>query len=355
MGIKQRSKSLRSRGNELSDTFFQLRVLNGQEKLSLQLPLFSEKIAAHGWDPLRADGIGTLQINVGKRCNQSCAHCHVDAGPERTESISRAHLERCLELLAQSDIDTVDLTGGAPEMHPDFRWFVAECRKLGKKVMDRCNLTILVAHGKYADLPEFFAEHRVHVVSSLPHYAASRTDGQRGEGVFDDSIRALRRLNEVGYGRPGSGLLLDLVYNPSGAFLPDGQDALEAEFKRQLERRHGIVFDRLYCIANMPISRFLDYLLESGNYTTYMERLAAAFNPSTVSGLMCRNTLSVGWDGRLYDCDFNQMLDLPVVDGPDHLDRFDTTALQNRSIVVNQHCYGCTAGAGSSCGGAVVS
>jgi radical SAM/Cys-rich protein len=355
MGIKQRSKSLRARGNELSDTFFQLRVLNGQEKQSLHLPLFSEKIAAHGWNPLRAEGISTLQINVGKRCNQSCAHCHVDAGPERTEAISRKHLERCLEILAHTDISTVDLTGGAPEMHPDFRWFVSECRQLGKKVMNRCNLTILVAHEKYADLPEFFAKHRMHVVSSLPHYAASRTDGQRGEGVFDDSIRALRRLNEVGYGRSGTGLVLDLVYNPSGAFLPDGQEALEAEFKRQLERRHGIVFDRLYCIANMPISRFLDYLLESGNYTAYMEKLVAAFNPSTVSGVMCRNTLSVGWDGRLYDCDFNQMLDLPVQEGSNHLDHFDADTLNSRSIVVNQHCYGCTAGAGSSCGGAVVS
>ncbi len=354
MGIKQRTKSLRSRGSELSDSFFQLRVLNGQEANTAHLPAFGDRLREHGVHPLLSTEVQILQINVGKRCNQSCAHCHVDAGPDRTEAISRAHLEKCLEILAGSEISTVDLTGGAPEMHPDFRWFVSECRRLGKKVMDRCNLTILVAHEKYADLPSFFAENGVHVVSSLPHYAETRTDGQRGEGVFADSVKALQRLNEVGYGRAGSGLQLDLVYNPSGAFLPSGQAALETEFKRQLERRHGIVFNSLYCIANMPISRFLDYLLESGQYAAYMEKLVAAFNLATVGGLMCRNTLSVGWNGSLYDCDFNQMLGLPIQGAPDHLDRFDASKMAGRAIVVNQHCYGCTAGSGSSCGGAVV-
>jgi radical SAM/Cys-rich protein len=238
-------------------------------------------------------------------------------------------------------------------MNPHFRWFVESCTRLGKHVINRCNLTIIVSNAKYSDLPAFFAQNNVEIVSSLPHYSALRTDSQRGDGVFDDSIKALQLLNAAGYGQEGSSLKLNLVYNPSGAFLPGNQASLEAEFKRQLERKYGVTFNNLYAITNMPISRFLDYLLESGNYADYMQSLVDAFNPAAVNGLMCRNTLSVGWDGYLYDCDFNQMLDLKI-DTPTpfrHISQFNTDVLQQRNIVLNQHCYGCTAGAGSSCGG----
>ncbi|MCB0634780.1 MAG: arsenosugar biosynthesis radical SAM protein ArsS [Saprospiraceae bacterium] len=356
MAIKQKTKSLRAKGDQLSDTFFQLQVLNGKEVLDAAFPLFTGQVHDLGYRPLQPVAPEIFQINIGKLCNQTCAHCHVDAGPDRKEEqMSRKHLERCLEIIASvPSIHTVDITGGAPEMNANFRWFVAECVRMGKKVMDRCNLTIIMANKKYHDLPEFFKEHRVHVVSSLPYFSKSRTDSQRGDGVFEDSIAALKKLNEVGYGLEGSGLLLDLVYNPSGAFLPSGQAELEAEFKRQLKRRYDIQFNQLYAITNLPISRFLDYLLESGNYESYMQMLVEAFNPATVSGLMCRNTLSISWDGYIYDCDFNQMLDLKVA-APNsrHINDFDAEALQDRAIVLNQHCYGCTAGAGSSCGGEI--
>lgn len=266
--------------------------------------------------------------------------------------MSRATFEQCLDVLARYDIPTVDITGGAPELNPHFRWFVEECRRLGKHVMDRCNLTVIVSNKKYHDLPEFFAEHRVEIVSSLPHYSALRTDSQRGEGVFEDSIKALQMLNAAGYGKEGSGLKINLVYNPTGAFLPGNQASLEAEFKRQLKRKYDVDFNNLYAITNMPISRFLEYLLESGNYENYMQTLLDAFNPGAVAGVMCRNTISVSWDGYLYDCDFNQMLDLKVA-GKSRLKDFDLAALENRDIVLNQHCFGCTAGAGSSCGGQV--
>lgn len=349
MSIKQKSKSLQSRGEQLSDTMFQLKVLNGAEIVEARFEPFANKIG----EPLRPGRIDVFQVNIGKLCNQSCAHCHVDAGPDRTELMSRELLERCLEILDTCDIPTVDITGGAPEMHPHFRWFVEQCRQLGKKVMNRCNLTIIVANPKYNDLPEFFAHNQVHIVSSLPYFSKSRTDAQRGDGVFEDSIKALQMLNAAGYGRQDSGLLLDLVYNPSGAFLPAGQSVLEAEFKRQLKNRYGIDFNSLYVITNMPISRFLEYLLQTGNYEAYMQKLIEAFNPATIAGLMCRNTLSVGWDGTIYDCDFNQMLQLPVACTSRHINDFDLQALNNRTIVLNQHCYGCTAGAGSSCGGEV--
>lgn len=356
MAIKQKTKSLRAKGNQLSDTFFQLQVLNGKEVLDASFPSFVSQLQDLGHRPLKPIAPEIFQINIGKLCNQTCAHCHVDAGPDRKdEQMSRAHLERCLEIIAAlPSIHTVDITGGAPEMNEHFRWFVTKCVGLGKKVMDRCNLTIIRANKKYHDLPAFFREHRVHVVSSLPYFSKSRTDSQRGDGVFEDSIAALQMLNEVGYGREDSGLLLDLVYNPSGAFLPSGQAELEGEFKRQLKRKYNIDFNQLYAITNLPISRFLDYLLESGNYESYMELLVDAFNPATVEGLMCRNTLSISWDGYIYDCDFNQMLDLKVAaPGSQHIDDFDLDALQERPIVLNQHCYGCTAGAGSSCGGEI--
>ncbi len=355
MGVKQKSKSLKSRGTNLSDTFFQLQVLNGKEVVDEQFPKFTDKIGEAGFTELRPTDIEIFQINIGKLCNQTCAHCHVDAGPDRKEeNMDRAALERCLEIIKSiPTIHTVDITGGAPEMNPHFRWFVVEVSNLGIKVMDRCNLTIIMANKKYHELPEFFAKHKVHVVSSLPYFSKKRTDSQRGDGVFEDSIAALQMLNEVGYGKEGTGLMLDLVYNPSGAFLPADQATLEAEFKRQLKRRYNIDFNMLYAITNLPIARFLDYLIETGNYAEYMEKLVDAFNPATVNGLMCRNTISVSWDGYLYDCDFNQMLDLKVASPVQHINDFDLEALQDRRVVLNQHCFGCTAGAGSSCGGEI--
>jgi radical SAM/Cys-rich protein len=313
---------------------------------------FHEAARSAGAWPLSASVPATLQINVGKLCNQTCRHCHVDAGPDRRERMSRETMAHCLAAVAAAAIPTVDITGGAPELNPDFRWLVAGARALGAHVMDRCNLTVLATPGQ-ADLPEFFAQHRLEVVASLPHYRAANTDIQRGEGVYEKSIAALRRLNEVGYGDGRSGLRLVLVTNPVGAYLPPPQRSLEAEWKRELQRLHGITFDALYCITNMPISRYLEWLVESGNLEGYMERLVGAFNPATIGGLMCRDTISVGWNGVLYDCDFNQMLDLPVGGGSRHIRDFDAAQLARRSIVVGRHCFGCTAGAGSSCGGSI--
>ncbi|MBK7643549.1 MAG: arsenosugar biosynthesis radical SAM protein ArsS [Planctomycetes bacterium] len=304
--------------------------------------------------PLRATGLEVFQINVGKLCNQTCGHCHVDAGPTRKESISRATAELAMRVLASTAIPTVDITGGAPELNENFEYLVRESRRLGRRVMDRCNLTVLLAP-RYAHLPRFLAEQQVSVVASLPHYRAESTDRQRGAGVFADSIEALRRLNAVGYGKPGSGLELVLVTNPVGAFLPgQSQAALEAEWKRELARLHGVEFTTLHTITNMPISRYLDWLERSGNLEGYLQKLVDAFNPTAAAGVMCRTTLSVGWDGRLFDCDFNQMLDLQTGHGaPTHLSDFDPARLSTRRIVTGRHCFGCTAGAGSSCGGSI--
>ena len=321
------------------------------------LPLasdFAEAADAAGHAPLRAASLGILQMNVGKRCNQACRHCHVDAGPDRTEVMPDAVVDACLAFLEGSDIPCLDVTGGAPELHPRFREIVARARRAGRHVIDRCNLTI-TRLPNYAYVPEFLAEHQVEVIASLPSFAPRQTDAQRGAGVFDDSIAALRRFNELGYGTEGSGLLLNLVTNPVGAFLPGPQQALEADWKRELHRRFGISFNRLYTITNMPISRYLQFLIDSGNLQPYMEKLVAAFNPAAVEGLMCRSTLSVGWDGRLYDCDFNQMLELGTASGaPQTIFDADPDDLISRRIVVGPHCFGCTAGAGSSCGGATV-
>jgi len=264
-------------------------------------------------------------------------------------------MQLCLDVLTNNpSFKTVDLTGGAPEMNPDFKWFVSEIKKLNRHIIVRCNLTIILANKKYHDLPEFFKQHEIEVVSSLPFYTQDRTDRQRGNGVFEDSIKALQMLNAVGYGMEGTGLLLNLVYNPAGAFLPPSQIALEKEYKEALLERYNIRFNQLYVITNMPISRYLDYLLVSGNYSSYMEKLIQAFNPVAAANVMCRNTISVGWDGYLYDCDFNQMLDLKVgCSGSDHLSNYSSSAISQREIILNQHCYGCTAGSGSSCGGAV--
>ncbi len=351
MAIKQAGKSLQSRHSPLSDTIYQLEVLNAHEVHDGQLTSFSGSLLEAGHYPLTPTKLEILQINVGKLCNQTCAHCHVDAGPDRTEIMPKEIFEKCLDVISNFSIHTVDITGGAPELNPHFRWFVQECKKLNCHIINRCNLTIIVSNPKYHDLPQFFAEHGVHLICSLPHFNKLRTDHQRGTGVFDDSIRAITMLNDVGYGHENSGLTIDLVHNPSGAFLPSDQSILELEFKRQLSRKYGIVFNHLFTITNLPVSRFLDFLLESGNYADYMQSLIEAFNPATISSLMCRNTISVSWDGYLFDCDFNQMLDLKIGSSKNHINDFDIDALAARSIVVNQHCYGCTAGAGSSCGG----
>jgi radical SAM/Cys-rich protein len=315
---------------------------------------FEAALAGSGMDSLRATGIEILQLNVGRKCNQTCRHCHVDAGPDRTEMMPDAVVDRCLEIIESTGIPTVDITGGAPELHRRWREIVTRARAAGKHVMDRCNLTITLLPN-YAYLPAFFAEHGVHVVASLPHYRQKSTDTQRGDGVFEESVTALRRLNALGYGKPGTGLVLDLVTNPVGTFLPGNQKALEAEWKRQMLRLYGVEFNALYTITNMPISRFLQFLEESGQLGEYMERLVTAFNPAAAAGVMCRNTLSVGWDGTLYDCDFNQMLELPVHPAaPRTVFDFDLGALDRREIVLGPHCFGCTAGAGSSCGGATV-
>lgn len=340
-------KSLRARNSEHASAGHQLDLL---EHRSVHPP-FSEKLKDIGLYPLTPTGITILQINIGKMCNQTCAHCHVDAGPDRKEIMTRETMAQCLSLVKDSSIEVVDITGGAPEMNPDFKWFVSRLKEINKHIIVRCNLTIIVANKKYNDLPHFYKDHGVEIVSSLPFYNADRTDRQRGEGVFKNSIQALQMLNAVGYGKQDTGLLLNLVYNPSGAFLPASQEQLEVDFKRELKSHYDIDFNNLYCITNMPISRYLDYLLQSGNYENYMDKLVRAFNPSAAFGVMCRNTISVSWDGSLYDCDFNQMLDLPVSSESKHVSNFNIAELNARNIVVNQHCYGCTAGAGSSCGG----
>jgi radical SAM/Cys-rich protein len=267
--------------------------------------------------------------------------------------MTRETMQLCLDVLAKSDILTLDITGGAPEMNPHFRWLVEAARALGRHVIDRCNLTILLAPG-FDDLPAFLARHQVEIIASLPCYGPANTDRQRGEGVFDKSIEVLRRLNAEGYACPDTGLVLTLVYNPLGPSLPPPQGGLEDAYRRELSARYGVYFTRLFTITNMPISRFLDDLVQSGRYHEYMDKLVAAYNPQAAAGVMCRTTLSVGWDGQLYDCDFNQMLELPLGPGqPRHIRDFDAERLSRRAIVTGQHCYGCTAGAGSGCQGAI--
>lgn len=299
---------------------------------------------------LTAQTIDTLQVNVGKLCNQACKHCHVDASPIRTEIMQREAIDACLKVLDENDIKILDITGGAPEMIPDFRYFVTEAKKLGVHIIVRHNLTVMFEENR-EDLPEFFAENGVEVVSSLPYFLATQTDSQRGTGVFDKSIEALKRLNSIGYGIDVN-LKLNLVYNPVGAFLPPEQSVIEADFKRELKQRYNIVFNNLYTITNMPIARYLDWLRRTKNEESYMQKLVNAFNPATIDGLMCRNIISVDWLGNLFDCDFNQMLEIPV-ESKQTIFNFDLQSLRNRTIATDNHCYGCTAGSGSSCGGVV--
>ena len=348
-------KSLKSLGHKLAKNENQLAVLNTSSAENDPIPTFYQKLSELNQFPLKPTEIEIFQVNVGYMCNQTCKHCHVDAGPDRKEIMTRETMQKCLDIMEKTRIHTLDLTGGAPEMNPDFRWFVEQAHKVGvKEIIVRSNLTIIMANPKYHDLPEFFKKHQVRLISSLPFYSADKTDRQRGDGVFDKSIQALKMLNSVGYGMEGSGLTLDLVYNPSGAFLPANQDQLERDFKQELKEHFDISFNSLFALTNLPISRFLDYLIASDNYQDYMDKLIESFNPIAVEGVMCKNTLSVSWDGYLYDCDFNQMLGLKVENkATQHLDDFDITLLKNRNIVVNQHCFGCTAGAGSSCQGVV--
>jgi len=318
-------------------------------------PEFMQVLASHGLPPLRRGPVDTLQVNVGKLCNQACHHCHVEAGPKRPERMNEPVASRVLQLLAASPaVATVDVTGGAPELNPHFRRIVTEARRLGRTVIDRCNLTILCEPGQ-EDLAEFLAVHGVAVVASLPCYTVENVERQRGHGVFDKSIRALQWLNALGYGR-GDGLRLDLVYNPVGAFLPPAQAALETRYREELGRAFGITFDRLLTITNMPIKRFAEMLVRDGATETYQSLLVNHFNPDTVGGLMCRSLVSVGWDGRLYDCDFNQMLELPLADAragvPQTIwDLESLDAVAGLPIATGAHCFGCTAGAGSSCAG----
>ena len=318
-------------------------------------------------DELRRRGIvlpplavETLQVNITKMCNQVCRHCHVDASPARTEAMSPAVLERCLEILAANPrIAKLDITGGAPELHPGFDALVERARALGKHVIARHNLTVQldghpVTRESKEYLPAFFAQHRVEVISSLPYYQAFFTDAQRGAGVFEKSIEAMRRLNAVGYGRDESGLVLNLVYNPVGPYLPAPQASLEADYKKSLKENFGLVFNSLYTITNMPINRFKLHLEKSGQYEAYMDKLLAAFNPAAAEGVMCRSLVSVGHDGRIHDCDFNQMLAMDAVDRrgrPLTIFDFDFERALGRDIRFDSHCLGCTAGAGSSCGG----
>lgn len=350
-------KSLKAQHHALANPDRELQII--ENELPAGLTSFNQHLKEIDLFPLLPTGLEIFQMNLGKMCNQVCKHCHVDAGPDRKEIMAKETMIQCLDIISQEkSIHTVDLTGGAPEMNQDFRWLVSEIRNIRHdiKIIVRCNLTIILANPKFYDLPEFFKKNRVEVVSSLPYFTALKTDAQRGDGVFEKSIEALKMLNAVGYGIGDNNLIINLVYNPSGAFLPGSQNELEAEFKKKLWERFQLRFNSLFTITNLPISRFLEYLLRSGNYENYMEKLVSAFNPAAAAGVMCRNTLSIGWDGFLYDCDFNQMLDLKVsLPNHHHVSDWNSNALAQRSIVVNNHCFGCTAGAGSSCGGATAS
>ena len=348
------TKSLLARNNDLANTARQMEILSSGIFADGELTTFANKLKETHQFPLQPKKLEILQINLGYMCNQVCAHCHVDAGPDRKEIMTLETMQQCLEVIKNTGAHTLDLTGGAPEMNPNFKEFVEAAAKAGiKDFIVRSNLTIIRANKKYYELPKFFKKHNIHVVSSMPHWTRGKTDKQRGDGVFDKSIKALQMLNEVGYGREGSDLKLDLVYNPSGAFLPGDQMALENDFKKALKTDFNIDFHNLFAITNLPISRFLDYLIASENYEDYMFSLVDAYNPTAVANVMCTNTISVSWDGYLYDCDFNQMLNLKVGSKVQHIGDYNEALLQDRNIIINQHCYGCTAGAGSSCQGVV--
>ncbi|TGL56458.1 radical SAM/Cys-rich domain protein [Leptospira ognonensis] len=320
------------------------------EKLNSYSKPFYDAVKRDHLKPLTGTSLSVFQMNIGKWCNQACKHCHVDASPLRTEMMSKETMDQCLEVIASvPSIKTVDITGGAPEGNPNFRYLVESVRRLGKLVIDRCNLTILEEPG-HENLYDFFASNEVEVCSSLPYFSESQTDKQRGDGVFEKSIRAIQKLNQFGYGK---NLTLNLVYNPVGVFLSSSQKQLEREFKESLFKKFGITFHQLFCINNLPINRFLAALVRAGKFEMYMETLVNAYNPQTLNGLMCRHQISVGYDGKVYDCDFNQMLELEAKPFS-HISDFQMDTYLEREIVVANHCYGCTAGAGSSCGGEIV-
>lgn len=340
--------SLHARRAPLAATDVQLRQLDEVAAAGVSLD-FDAAVAG----ALIPSVLEIFQINLGKLCNMTCRHCHVDAGPDRTDAMmSRATIDAALHALDRTEAHTVDITGGAPELHPDFRYLVEQAVRRGKHVIDRCNLSVLLLQ-RNDGLAGWLGERGVEIVASLPHYRRRNTDAQRGDGAFDKSIDALRLLNAAGYGKGDPRRVLTLMSNPAGAFLAGSQASMEAEWKAALARDFGITFDRLFALNNMPVSRFLEWLVESGNLDGYMTRLVKTFNPAAVAGLMCRNTISVSWDGRLFDCDFNQMLDLDAMPSGAamRIEDFDPAAWQSRRIVTRRHCFGCTAGSGSSCGG----
>jgi radical SAM/Cys-rich protein len=350
-------RSLKARGSPLASAGRQLEVV-AEVDLSAAAHGgdFARALAAHGFETLRPAAVEIFQINLGKLCNMTCRHCHVDAGPDRFDEVmDRETVDACLAALDRTEAHTVDLTGGAPELNPSFRYLVDSVVLRGKHVIDRCNLTVLLG-APQRDLPEWLARRGVEIVASLPHWRRRGTDAQRGDGAFEKSRDVLRRLNAAGYGRGDPRRRLTLVANPVGAFLPANQAAMEREWKEGLLREHGLVFDRLLVLNNMPISRFLEWLEATGNLEDYLELLVASFNPATIAGLMCLNTLSISWDGRVFDCDFNQMLELEARSengSPFHVRDLSPETLARRAIVTRRHCFGCTAGAGSSCGGAI--
>jgi radical SAM/Cys-rich protein len=312
-------------------------------------PPFEERVSGG----VRAEGLDVLQVNIGYRCNLECRHCHVEAGPQRREAMPAEVMEQCVEVFGAHPIDTLDITGGSPEMHPRLGWLLDRCAPLGRRLVVRTNGVILLEKG-YERFIDLYARYHVAVVVSFPHMEPGVTERQRGRGIFPRLIEVLRRLNDRGYGQGDSGLILNLAHNPGGAYLPGSQAGLEAHYRQTLQERYGIRFDRLFCITNMPVGRYLEYLRRTDNYEEYMGGLVRAFNPATVGGVMCKRMVSVGWDGRLYDCDFNQMLGLATDDDvPGHISAFDVAKLAGRRVVTGDHCYGCTAGAGSSCAGEV--
>ncbi|MEQ1568989.1 MAG: arsenosugar biosynthesis radical SAM (seleno)protein ArsS [Myxococcota bacterium] len=350
LGPAPKLRSLLARRTPLADPAHQLARLDA---VALEGGDFSRRLAEAGHpDGLRARGVGVFQMNIGKLCNMTCRHCHVDAGPDRhDENMDRETIDLCLAALDRTEAHTVDITGGAPELNPHFRYLVDEVVRRGKHVIDRCNLSVLLLP-RTEGLASWLAERGVEIVASLPHTRRSNTDAQRGDGAYDRSIRALKLLNEVGYGKGDPARRLTLMHNPAGAFLPGSQCSMEADWKAALARDHQVTFDRLIALNNMPISRFLEWLDDTGNLEPYLHKLVGAFNPAAIDGLMCLDTLSIGWDGAIYDCDFNQQLALPADVARPHVRDYDPARFDGRPVVTRRHCLGCTAGAGSSCGGA---
>lgn len=345
--------TLKRSAHRLANIDFQVNILENRMKGAVK---FSDKLKNIGLYPLKPWKLKIFQVNLGKMCNQTCSHCHVDAGPDRDEIMTTDTMESCLMAMKTGGFTTVDLTGGAPEKNPNFRWFVTRIRSEfpNIEIIVRSNLTIINESEEYFDLPQFFTQNRLTIISSLPCYTESNVDRQRGRGVFLRSIDALKRLNELGYGKERSGLLLHLVFNPAGTALPGIQYELEKDYKRELKRSDGIVFNKLFTITNMPINRFLNYLIQQGQYEEYLEKLIDNFNPSAAMSVMCRDTISIDWTGRIFDCDFNQQLNLRIQQGvAEHIQDFDFEKLSHREISLGQHCFGCTAGEGSSCQGAL--